>query len=672
MGVVSVEIHSRSAFADGRDFGSVGPYERLDGVLRFAVAPDLPANRPVVDLDRAERGPDGLVHFASDFSLLQPVDAARGHGQLLAHVVNRGRFGVVPFSVAPPPVVIDGRIDPGDGFLLRRGWTVLAIGWQWDVIRRPGYLGLEAPRALDADGRPIAGTVLVEFQPSEPLRYQSLAHWPLHPAPGNPDFRHQPYPAADVDDPTAVMTVRDWFDGPRTIIPRDRWRFAREQDGRPVADDSHVWLAGGFEPGRLYEVIYRTRRCPVVGTGLLAVRDAVSFLRYAEARAGNPAAGRLTHAFGFGASQCGRFLRELLYQGLNRDERDRPVFDGLFVHVAGARRGEFNHRYAQPSVQHPRGFGHRPPFADEVQTDPLTGEADGLLRRQRERGAVPRIVTVNTASEYWRSDCSLIHTDLAGRHDLEPAPEVRIYLLAGTPHGPGALPLTTETAAGARTANPLNIVNFTPLLRAALINLERWVTDHQEPPPSRFPRLADGTAVSRASVLRAFTTIPGVTLPAADRLPTLRRVDLGAEADRGIGHLPPRVGEPYPSYVSAVDADRNEVAGIRLPDLTVPLASHTGWNPRDPSTGGVGQLVDMQGSTLPFARTRAERERSGDPRPSIAERYRDREDYLARVRVEAERLVEQHYLLPEDYDLVVELAAARYIALVGADRPSLA
>ena len=198
---------------------------------------------------------------------------------------------------------------------------------------------------------------------------------------------------------------------------------------------------------------------------------------------------------GFGASQCGRFLREFVYQGLNRDEQGRQVFDGLYLHVAGARRGEFNHRFAQPSVQHNPGFGHCMPFADDIQTDPLTGEADGLLRRQRELGGVPRLFHVNTSSEYWRSDCSLIHTDLAGTGDVEPPEESRIYLLAGTQHGPGAAPLSRQTASGARVANPLNTVNQTPLMRALLIALEEWVADGKEPPPSRFPRLADETAV---------------------------------------------------------------------------------------------------------------------------------------------------------------------------------
>jgi hypothetical protein len=655
-----VEIRKREPFAGGRSFGSAGPYERLDGVFHLAVDPANSANQRIVDLDRAERGTDGRVHFEADFSLLQPLEAQRGNGHLLQYVVNRGRHNAVPFSMVPPSTVIDERVDPGDGLLLNRGWTVLFAGWQWDVIRRPGYLGLEAPQAIDEAGQPIQGTLVVQFQPSEAYSYQALAHWPLNPPPGNPDFQHRPYPAADLNDPDATLTVRDWNYAPPTVIPRARWRFAREENGVPVPDDSFVWLDGGFEAGKVYEVTYRTRICPVAGTGLLAIRDEASFLRYADAAAGNPAAGRISHVIGFGVSQCGRFLREYLYQGLNLDESGRPAVDGLFVHVAGARRGEFNHRHAQPSVQHNPGFGHLMPFADDVLTDPLTGETDGLLQRQRALGGVPRIFHVNTSSEYWRSDCSLIHTDIAGTRDLDLPDEVRVYLLSDTQHGPGAVPLSKQTPSGARVANPLNTINQTPLMRALVIALEQWVVEGKEPPPSQYPRLEDSTAVPRTDVLEAFARIPGVALLAPDRLPTLHRVELGSDAERGVGAFPAKVGEPYPSYVSAVDSDGNEIAGIRMPGVSVPLGSHTGWNPRDPETGGVGQLLDMQGSTLPFCRTPEERERVGDPRPSIAERYRNREDYLGRIRAASERLVQERYLLPEDVDLIQELAGARY------------
>jgi hypothetical protein len=655
--VTKVEIRSRRPFAEDVDFGAAGAYERLDGTIHFAVDPALAANTAIVDLDRAQRDPTGRVHFQADLCLLQPTDPAKGSGRLLFDVVNRGRK-VVQRSVnrAPVELVPTEAINPGDGFLMRRGWTVAWCGWQWDVVRSPALMGLEAPNALDESGTPIEGQMLCEFQPNRATHDILLAN-----------RVHQPYPAAGLDQPDAQLTVREWWGGPRTTIPRDRWRFARDDGGRPVADDTHVWLDDGFVPGRVYEIVYRTRMCPVVGTGLLAVRDCVSFLRYADADADNPCAGRLAHTYGFGVSQSGRFLRHFLYLGLNVDEAGRRVFDGLLPHVAGARRGEFNHRFAQPSVQSTPSFGHLMPFSIDDETDPVTGQTDGLLRRQRVLGGVPRVVATNTSAEYWRGDASLLHTDLAGECDVEPPAEVRAYLFAGTQHGAGVVPLVDfEPNEGTRGAHTFNAVDYSPLLRGALVNLDRWVSEGVEPPPNALPRLDDGTAVRPTVVVEGFRDVPTVDLPATDRLPGMRRLDLGSHAAEGVGSFPPTTGDAYPNVVPAVDADRNELAGIRLPDLTVPLATLTGWNTRHADTGGAGQLIPMAGSTLPFAATADERLRTHDPRPSIAERYRDRDDYLMRVRQAAEELVARRYVLPEDVDTLVALAGARYDAFAAA------
>ncbi|MGI8551616.1 MAG: alpha/beta hydrolase domain-containing protein [Dehalococcoidia bacterium] len=662
MAVVRLELRKREAYEGGEAFGNAGPYERLDGIMHFAADPGHAANRAIVDLGKAARDAEGRVHFLVDFCLLQPVDPARANRHLLFAVANRGRKGLpAGFNQTPPVVDLSGRIEPGDGFLLRRGWTVAWCGWQWDVIRSAALAGLEAPQALGEDGKPISGQVLVQFQPNELLSDHLLA-----------DRLHRPYPAAALNDRAAVLSVREWLDGPRTMIPRDRWQFARDKNGTPVADDTRIRLDGGFLPGLVYEVVYRTRVCPIVGAGLLAVRDSVSFLRHGSDEDGNPCNGRIEHAFGYGASQSGRFLRHFLYLGLNLDEDGRQVFDGLLPHVAGAHRGEFNHRYAQPSVQATRGFGQLPPFADDRRSDRRTGESNGLLDQQRELGGVPRIVYTNTSAEYWPGDCSrgdasLLHTDLAAEVDVEPPAEVRIYSFAGTQHTPGLLPLSSVSLIdGSRGAHSFNIVDFSPLLRAALVNLERWVATGEEPPPSVFPRLADGTAATIDEVLDTLRGIPGATVPDRALLPASRRLDLGPDASQGIGRFPAKPGEALPTRVPAVDADGNEIAGIRLPDLSVPLATVTGWNPRHPTTGGAGQLVMMLGSTLPFPATVREREQTGDPRPAIAERYGDREEYLARVRSEAERLVAQRYLLAEDVEAVMQGAGKRYDALTSA------
>ena len=649
MAVVRLEVRSRTPFAYD--------YERIEGTVHYAVAPEHPANRAIVDLDKSPRGADGRVAYAADFCLLQPADPARGNGGLIVDVPNRGRkVAVRQLNRAPNEAIPTPNVDPGDGFLFRRGWTVAWTGWQWDVVRSDALMGIEAPTAM-ANGRPIEGWTICEFQPNEPARSLLLAN-----------RVHHPYRAADVGQPDAKLYERDWMDGPRREVPRDRWCFARDEAGQPVSDDAHVYLDGGFVPGRYYEVVYRTNVCPVVGVGLLAVRDWASFLRYGDAASGNPAAGRVQRSIGFGVSQSGRFLRHFLYLGLNVDEAGRPVFDGVLPHVAGARRGEFNHRYAQPSVQSTRSFGHLPPFGDDLL------ERQRRVAAERGRGGMPKVFFTNTSAEYWRGDCTLLHTDQMGTRDAEPAEDTRIYHFGGTQHGPGGLPLdepgATGAPEGARGAHPFNAVDYAPLLRAALENLDRWITTGEAPPPSRFPRLDDGTAVVPAAALEPFRAIPGASVPAVDKLVGMRELDLGPEADRGVGRYPAAAGAEIPTYRPAVDADGNELSGIRLPDVAVPLATYTGWNPRHPETGAPEQLIAMQGSTFPFPATAEERAASGDPRAAIAERYRDREDYLSRVRAAAEQLVADRYLLAEDLELVVTTAAEKYDAWARASVPA--
>ena len=657
MAVSHLEVTRRTPFA--------ADYERVDGKLHFAVDPGQPANTRIADLDKAPRDAAGKVRFWADFVLLQPAARERSNGRLLHFVVNRGQRVGLEFNRYTPRLATlppTDEIDVGDGFLMQRGWTVSMCGWQWDVQRQPGLMGLEAPQALGADGNPLQGPVSIAFQPNETHAHRLLSHWPLHPPPGRMLFAHQPYPAADVNQPDAELTVGDSRGGQRTVVPRSKWRFARQEGGGVVADEAYVWLEGGFLRGQWYEVVYTTRICPVVGTGLLATRDCVAWLRN-DASVDNPAAGRLDFTYGYGRSQCGRFLRQFVYDGLNLDEDGRQVFDGLIPHVAGARRGEFNQRYGQPSETSPRGFGGLFPFTSGEQTDPVTGQSDGLLRRQRQLGGVPKIFTTNTASEYWRADSSLIHTDPSGTRDVEPPAEERIYVIAGHQHGSG-VPLRNDTTPiGARGANAFNMVDGSTALRTFLINLDRWVSEGVEPPPSAFPRLADGTAVTREALLEQFAALPGMALLDPAQMPRLRRLDLGPDTDQGIGRLPAQTGEPYPSYASAVDADGNEIAGIRLPDLSVPVATHTGWVPRHPDTGGAGQFLDEMGTTLPFAPTERERAERGDPRPSIAERYRDREDYVARARQAAQDLADAGHIVVEDIDLVVELAAQRFDVL---------
>jgi hypothetical protein len=522
--------------------------------------------------------------------------------------------------------------DFGNGFLMRHGYTVAWIGWQPDVPRRDGMMALDVPRVPGVSER-----LRCEFRPIARVDRLPLA-----------DRYHVPHPVSRLDDPEAELHVRDHGDAPATTLPRSAWRFP---------DAGSVTLDGGFEPGRIYDCYYRAENPPLVGLGLTAVRDTAAFLRWGTAGDGNPGAGQIERSYVFGVSQSGRFLRHLLYLGLDEDEAGRFVWDAVIPHVAGARRGEFNCRFGQPSLNALHAVGSLFPFTDGEQEDPVTGQRGALLHRQASRPHPPRILTINTAAEYWRGDGSLVHTDVAATRDVTPPAWVRQYFFAGTQHTPGALPPPpADPNTGGRGRHPFSVVDYSPLLRAALASLDRWVSEGVEPPASAVPRLADGSAVAAEATREVYARIPGARFP--DRVSRPVRLDFGPRVDQGVVELPPKIGAPYVTVVSAVDADGNDTAGIRPPELRVPVATFTGWNPRHPEQGAPGDLMAMMGSTLPFARTAAERQASGDPRPSLAERYGDRDGYLARVRSDAQAMVAARHLLAEDVDAVVERAGA--------------
>ena len=641
MAVTTLEIEKRETVLDGRAFGAAGAYEKVAGILRFAVDPTLPVHRPITDLALPPRNAAGRVEFWADFYLLQPVDGARANRRLLLDVPNRGRkialgmFNGTPW--APDPSEAE---HFGNGFLMRHGWTVAWVGWQPDVPRRDGMMALGVPAA-----RGVSGRVRCEWRPNLPADVLPLA-----------DRYHIPYPTADVADPAAQLSVREHAGAEPVAVPRQSWRFARREGEGLVDDASHIHLTGGFAPGKIYDLIYRAQDPPLVGLGFLAVRDTAVYLKRGAAADGNPAAGRLDRAYVFGVSQSGRFLRHLLYLGLTEDETGGDAFDAVIPHVAGARRGEFNMRFGQPSLNAVESAGSLFPFADEEQRDPVTGARDALLRRLAERRRVPKIVTINTSAEYWRGDGSLVHTDVDGRVDVASGATARQYLFAGTQHTPGTVPPpAADPNTGARGLQPFNTVTYAPLLRAALVNLDRWVTEGVEPPASAVPRLADGTAVRAESTAAVLGAIPGVRFP--ERISRPARLDFGPDLEsKGIAALPPKAGATYPSFVSAVDADGNEVAGIRPPELLVPLATFAGWNLRHPDQGAPGDLMSMMGSTLPFPLTRADRERTKDPRPSLEERYGSRDRYLTRVREALPTAVAAGHVLAEDVESIVERA----------------
>jgi hypothetical protein len=654
MAVTQLLITSRRPFAQEKAFGPVGPYEQLDGIVYFAVDPNHPANRLITDLPLAPRDTNGRVHFSADWRLLRPVEPQRGNHRLLFDILNRGRGPALRNLNSAPDVAPNQPLDPGNGFLMRWGYTVAWCGWQHDVPDAPGLMRLRPPEAVTPEG-PISGKIVVTFQPHLPSSVQFLA-----------DSLHRPYPTHNLDDRDAVLTEQDHEDAPERVIPRHQWSFARLENGSVVPDASHVYMTSGFQPGKVYQVIYTATGAPIVGLGLVATRDLGSFLRYGSAGQGNPCAGDLQHAYSFGVSQSGRFLRHFLYLGLNQDEQDRTVFDGLIPHVAGGKHGEFNHRFAQPSSQASRSPNNLFPFSDVEQTDPETGRTDGLLSRLTAQGKLPKVMHTYTSSEYWGGHGALVHIDLTGSRDLDVPESVRIYHFGGSQHPLGTFPLQdTDPRQGYRSQQPFNWVDYRPLLRAALVNLDRWVTDGETAPPSSHPRLADGTAVPPERLADTFRAIPGVNFP--EPLRRVNRLDFGPE--EGIAtNVPAVVGTPYPCLVPAVDQDGNEVCGIRLPYQTVPLATYTGWNLRHPDIGGAGQILasggasggTLFGSTIPFAASRAARDAVRDARLSIAERYTSREAYLERITQATQALIQARYLLPEDLEGIVAQAAQHY------------
>lgn len=643
-GVVSVEVADRTAVLRGKPFGLAGPYERIQGTVRFAVDPDHPANQIITDIARAPRNSNGMVEFSSEFFLLKPRNTRRGNnGVLLYEVSNRGRKGMLSFFNFAV-----GSLDPaaerhfGDGFLMREGYTLLWLGWQFDPPRQPGLLRLTTPTATE-NGRPIRGLVRSDFVVADSLLAHSLA-----------DRNHVPYPVADPEAAENVLTVRDSADGERETIPRDRWRFARMANGVPVPDPGSVHLEGGFAPGRIYEVVYVAENPPLVGLGPTAVRDLVSHLKYEGEEDLRVQPEAIDRAIAFGISQSGRFLRTFLYYGFNEDERGRIAFDGVMSHVAGGGRGSFNHRFAQPSRDaHPyMNFLHPTdifPFTGREQLDPETGRRDGILTHRLNRKFWPKVFYTNSSYEYWGRAASLIHTDLAGERDVEPLENVRIFLFAGTQHGPAGFP--PRVTLGQQPANPLD---FRWSMRALLQAMARWTADETEPPASRYPRLSDSTLVAADRL--GFPALPGVRT--STRVHKAYRADYGPRfsAEGVVTQEPPRIGKAFPTLVPAVNEDGNEVAGVRMPELAAPLATYTGWNLFNAKSGPERELSSMVGSYIPFARTRAEREALGDPRPSIEERYKSRTEYLGQVAEAGLQLIQNGLLLDSDLPRVVRNA----------------
>jgi hypothetical protein len=648
---IRMQIETREPFATGTSFGEVGPYELLSGWARFAVAPETTAYRGVVDLNHAPRNGSGLVEYATAFALLKPVDLARGNRRLVYDVINRGNKRILQFfndaTHSNTPKSIE---HAGNGFLMRRGYTVLWSAWQGDLLPGDGRMTMELPIATLPDG-PVTGIVRAEFIAEAP----GIVSFPLS---GNPYTRS--YEAASLDTHAATFTCRAYENDPRQTIPSTSWQFAAPDDrGQLQPSATACYLPEGFRPGWIYELLYTAQQPLVLGLGFTGLRDLVSFLRHAEHDTdGTPNPLRhqnlgMERAYAWGRSQSGRFLREFVYRGWNRDAHGRRVFDGIMPHVTGAGRVTLNYRFAQPG-RYPRQHedhlypSDQFPFAYTTSTDPFSGCTDAILKRPE---TDPLVLHTQTASEYWQRRGSLVHTDAFGL-DLPEHPRARIYLFASSQHfaAPHGVP---QRGTHQHLSNPLNT---TPLLRALLDVLDQWATHGTPPPASRIPTRQDATLVPATVVQAHFPPLPGVMCPGAANRLCLQ--DYGARMIEGYFDQEPPVVDVTKEYavlVPMIDTDGNDIPGIRTPHVAVPLATFTGWNIR-PKECGAGAMASIIGSFLPLAQTAAQRQAASDPRPALTERYRSRFDYVRQIARAAQALVEARLLLEEDADRYVQLA----------------
>ena len=601
-----------------------GTHERIIGRVHFAIDPMAPANRGIADIDHAPRNSNGKVEFSSDLLFFRPKDARRARGTVFLEVVNRGRDqSLAILSGAQQRNLSPESWNLGDGFLLEQGFAVAFLGWQFDVRPLQG-LTFTAPIAA------VEGLVRDA--------HIELAH------PGGVEVPLT-YCVAESEKTGATLTFRTRMDEAPQPIPRDGWQLA--------ADGCSMRVTSGRGTG-VYEAVYRASGSPVAGLGLAAIRDFASYLKFgAEGAILRDTAATQQRVIGYGYSQSGRFLREFVRDGFNADERGRPAFDGLMISSAGAGGGSFNHRFAMPgqagnsvlSVLRPVDL---PPFIDE-----------GLLAKARSARVTPKIFYTFSSTEYWARAGSLTHTSDDGRADVPLAPTSRLYFLAGTPHSMGGLPLSKGRD---QFRQFVNFAEQRWVTRALLLELDAWTRSDREPPASQYPAIAKGELVPLEDV--HFPKVP--SFPFTTYMPRVWRMDYGREysTTRVITIEPPQTGEPYRVLVPQVNSDGNDVAGIRLPEVAVPIGTYTGWNVTVPQLSELRYLSGLVGGFEPFARTKEQRLANGDTRLSIAERYSGRPDYLVKVRRAADDLVRQRFLRVEDVPAVLQAAERMWNAVV--------
>ena len=634
--VTRIEITKRQPFAGGTNYGNTGAYERLTGKFHGELDPAHASNAGITDIERAPRNARGRVEYSGDLDILKPVDLSRGNGTLLYDVNNRGNKTVLAVFNSSATRENDPTTEAhgGNGFLMRNGFTVVWSGWISGIAPAPNVLRLEVPSAPGLE-QTTWDEILFN------VRGQQSARLSFKPA--------------STDKSRATLYVLDNHRSTPRALPAEAWEFTGDQNIRLLP------AGKPFPIGVLHQLTYPVANPPVTGIGFAATRDLVAFLRNEGGEqnplaAGGKPASRFTLASG--QSQSGRYLRDFLHRGFNDDESGRRVFDGINPHIAAAM-SYLNQRYAQTYRASTTGYGFRGfpdtgfPFAYGKQRDPFTGREDGLLAACQVRNNCPKIAHTISSVEYWQAGNSLVTTDPLGKRDM-PLPEnVRVYHFSGTQH------IEFATMPRGVCALPPNLeVDPRPVMRSILLGLDRWVKDGTAPPPSAYPRIDRGTLTDMKSW--RFPKVPGIALPIGPN--PRERFDYGPDFAKGVlaSGLPKTDKGVYGVKIPQVDGDGNELGGVRVPELAVSFGTSTGWGVRAADAGGMGELCYLDGFHVPFHAGRAERLAKRDPRPSIEERYRDRADYVAKVRAAAEALKAQGYFLDEDVERAALRAEARW------------
>jgi alpha/beta hydrolase family protein len=646
----------------GATFGTVGQYEQLDGIATGTIDPNDPHNAMIQDIALAPRDANGMVEYSTRVSILKPVNMAGANRAMLLEIVNRGNkldpgFYNVGASSANPQ---------GDGFLETQGFTLVWVGWQADLAPLASLITMSAPVAHQSDGSSITGPVRSEFILSTPATTQSILADSSSNTPG--------YATANLNNSHDTLTMRQHQNDARVLIPNNQWAYA-DCTSTPfpgVPNPQKVCLAAGFDTDHIYELLYTAKDPLVMGLGLAALRDVGTFLRHESVDASgnpNPLAGQIQWSLLNGISQSGRLLRTYLQLGFNQDEESRMVFDGMQPHI-GSVRNYINVRFSQPGrlagTQHtekqypgPEGSLTYGRSYDSLVGQEGEGEESGLLDRCERNGTCPKIVHTMSDIEYWEAAGAFDTVDPTGKRDAEIPDNVRIYQFSSTQHGGFSPVAPLPTSTGICEQLP-NANSYTYNIRALLLALFNWVAKGTSPPPSAYSSLAKATLVPPQQV--AFPSIPNVTGP--QNIWNTRAVyqrGRGYDAKDVSGVIstePPVAGAQYPTLLPQVNADGNDLDGLRSVTLMSPLGTYTGWNVRRAGFSQ-GDACDLTGSYIPFALTEAQRTAAGDTRLSLQERYVNLAGYTSAAQSAAASLVSQGYLLPADEAAAVASAVSQ-------------